>query len=177
MRARRPARLTGPAYRDKGRSIASIRDRVVRLDWPAIERSLDERGYATTPALLDAEECARLAALYGDDRRFRTRVDMARHRFGDGEYKYFAAPLPALVMALRTHLYPRLVPVANRWAAALGLEPFPPTLAAQLARCAAQGQRRPTPLLLRYGVDGYNCLHQDLYGPVVFPLQLTCVLS
>ena len=102
---------------------------------------------------------------------------MARHRFGEGEYKYFAAPLPPLVGALRTHVYPRLVPVANRWADALAAERYPPTLAAYLARCAAAGQQRPTPLLLRYGAGGYNCLHQDLYGPLVFPLQLTCVLS
>jgi hypothetical protein len=127
--------------------------------------------------LLDAEECARLAALYPDGRRFRTRVDMARHRFGEGEYKYFAAPLPRLVAELRTHLYPRLVPVANRWAATLGTEPYPPTLRAYLARCAARGQRRPTPLLLRYAAGGYNCLHQDLYGPLAFPLQMTCVLN
>jgi hypothetical protein len=102
---------------------------------------------------------------------------MARHRFGEGEYKYFAAPLPPLVAALRTQIYPRLVPVANRWAAALGTDPYPPTLAAYLARCAAAGQRRPTPLLLRYAAGGYNCLHQDLYGALAFPLQLTCVLS
>jgi len=171
--------LTRAARRDKGRDIASasIPNRIRRLDWAAIERSLDERGYATIPSLLVRAECAQLAALYDDERRFRTRVDMARHRFGEGEYKYFAAPLPPLVAALRAGLYPRFVPLANRWATALGTETYPPTHATYLARCAAAGQRRPTPLLLRYASGGYNCLHQDLYGPLVFPLQLTCVLS
>jgi uncharacterized protein len=169
--------LTARAGQDKGRPIATIRDRIARLDWPAIERDLDERGYATTPALLTRDECRRLAALYCDERRFRTRVDMARHRFGEGEYKYFAAPLPPLVADLRARVYPHLAPIADRWAAALGTEPYPPTLARYLARCAARGQRRPTPLLLRYAAGGYNCLHQDLYGPLAFPLQLTCVLS
>ena len=151
--------MTASPPRDKGRSIASIGNRIARLDWPAIERSLDERGYATTPALLTGEECRRLVALYPDDRRFRTRIDMGRHRFGEGEYKYFAAPLPPLVAALRSQLYPRLVPTANRWAAALGTEGYPPALADYLLRCAAAGQRRPTPLLLRYTAGGYNCLH------------------
>jgi hypothetical protein len=171
--------LTPAPGRAKGRDITSppIPSRIARLDWAAIERGLDERGYATIPSLLARDECARLAALYRDEDRFRTRVDMAQHRFGEGEYKYFAAPLPPLVATLRARLYPRFVPVANRWATALGTEPYPPTLAAYLARCAAAGQRRPTPLLLRYTSGGYNCLHQDLYGPLVFPLQLTCLLS
>ena len=171
--------MTPAARRDKGRHIASasLPNRIGRLDWPAIERDLDERGYATIPSLLTRDECARLAALYDDERRFRTRVDMARHRFGEGEYKYFAAPLPPLVGALRAGLFPRLVAVANRWAAALGTATYPPTLAEYLARCAAAGQRRPTPLLLRSPSGGYNCLHQDLYGPLAFPLQPTCVLS
>jgi len=102
---------------------------------------------------------------------------MARHGFGEGEYKYFAAPLPSLVATLRTQLYRRLVPVANRWAARLGTDAYPPSLGAHLARCADHGQRRPTPLLLRYTTGGYNRLHQDLYGPVAFPIQFTCVLS
>jgi len=169
--------LTGGRDRDKGRAIASLPDRITRLDWPAIERELDERGYATTPALLTRDECRQLTTLYRDERRFRARVDMARHRFGEGEYKYFAAPLPPLVAALRVRVYPHLAGIANRWAAALGTEPYPPTLASYLARCAARGQRRPTPLLLRYVAGGYNCLHQDVYGPLAFPLQLTCVLS
>ena len=157
---------------------ADIGGRIAALDWAAIERRLDERGYATTPALLGATECARLARLFADDGRFRSRIDMARYRFGEGEYKYFSAPLPPLVAALRAHLYARLVPLANRWQAALG-EPtrYPPALATYLARCAAAGQHRPTPLLLRYTAGGYNCLHQDLYGALAFPLQVTVLLS
>jgi hypothetical protein len=164
----------------EGRPIAhpSIKERIARLDWAAIERGLDERGSATTPALLSREECDELVRLFADDRRFRSRIDMARYRFGLGEYKYFAEPLPRTVAALRAHVYRRLVPVANRWSEALGLpERYPPDLEEWLARCAARGQSRPTPLLLRYGAGGYNCLHQDLYGALAFPLQLTCVLG
>jgi hypothetical protein len=158
-----------------GRSVAA---RVAGLDWPAIEQSLDERGYATTPCLLTRAECAGLARLFTDERRFRSRIDMARFRFGAGEYKYFARPLPPLVTSLRNQLYRRLVPLANRWAAALRMgEPFPAELDQHLARCHAAGQTKPTPLLLHYRADGYNCLHRDLYGPVVFPLQVTCLLS
>src|SRR5207244_12815808 len=145
---------------------------------PAIEAALYEQGYANTPPLLEAEECAALGSLFADERRFRSRIDMARYRFGVGEYKYFAAPLPEPVAALRTALYRRLAPVANRWMQALGsAERYPPDLATYLARCAAHGQTRPTPLLLRYETGGYNCLHQDLYGALAFPLQVTCVLS
>jgi hypothetical protein len=134
-------------------------------------------GYALTP-LLTAAECADLRRTYGDDRRFRSTVDMGRHRFGEGEYRYFAEPLPPLVAELRRHLFPRLAPIANRWAAALGqTERFPNDLGRWLARCAAKGQRRPTPLLLRYAGGGFNCLHQDLYGALAFPLQVTIALS
>jgi hypothetical protein len=155
-----------------------IAARIARLDWPAIERSLDDRGYATMPAILTAAECKALVRLYPDAGRFRTRIDMARYRFGEGEYKYLTYPLPPVVAGLRKHLYPRLVPTANRWMAALGAsERFPPEMEAFLAHCAAHGQRRPTPLLLRYTAGGYNCLHQDLYGAVAFPLQLTCALG
>lgn len=158
--------------------MAVIARRLAGLDWEAVARVLDERGHATTPALLTGAECARLAAVYHDERRFRARVDMARFRFGVGEYKYFATPLPPLVAALRTHVYPHLAPLANRWMAQLGQpERFPLALPEFTAVCAARGQRRPTPLLLRYTAGGYNCLHQDLYGAVAFPLQLTCVLS
>jgi len=119
-----------------------------------------------------------LGRLFDDDRRFRSRIDMARYRFGVGEYKYFAAPLPEPVAALRTALYRRLAPVANRWMEALGSpERYPADLGSYLARCAAHGQTRPTPLLLHYTAGGYNCLHQDLYGALAFPLQVTCVLS
>src|SRR5581483_4897233 len=123
-------------------------------------------------------ECAGLARLFDDDRRFRTRIDMARYRFGVGEYKYFAEPLPKVVATLRTRVYAKLAPVANRWMEALeAAERYPATLAAYLAECAAAKQTRPTPLLLRYTAGGYNCLHQYLYGPLHFPLQLTCALS
>ena len=152
--------------------------RLARLDWGAIERSLWAWGYARTPPVLTPDECAELIAVYGDGGRFRSRIDMARYRFGVGEYKYFAAPLPALVPALRTHAYPPLAAIANQWEAALGTATLhPPDLERLLARCRKRGQTKPTPLLLRYEAGGYNCLHQDVYGEVVFPLQLTCFLS
>ena len=155
-----------------------ISARVAALDWPALEESLWERGYARTPPLLEPAECRDLIGLYGDDARFRSRVDMARHRFGLGEYKYFAYPLPALVQALRAAFYPRLAPIANRWEEAMGTATrYPDGLAELLTHCARHGQGKPTPLLLRYEADGYNCLHQDLYGAVAFPLQLTGFLS
>jgi hypothetical protein len=155
-----------------------VGERLARLDWEAVERALDEGGWAKTPPVLTAAECEELIALYADDGRFRSRIDMERYRFGRGEYKYFAEPLPPAVGALRAHAYPRLVPVANRWAAALGGRVrYPDHLVAFLARCAERGQGKPTPLLLRYEPGGFNCLHQDLYGEVAFPLQLTCVLS
>jgi hypothetical protein len=155
-----------------------IKDRLLSLDWRAIEASLWERGYARAGPLLAPAECAELIALYADDSRFRSRVDMARYRFGVGEYKYFARPLPPLVQALREGAYPPLAAIANRWEAALGAATrHPPDLASLLARCRRRGQDKPTPLLLRYEAGGYNCLHQDLYGDVVFPLQLTGFLS
>jgi hypothetical protein len=162
----------------RGGGMTAIDERLARLDWKAIEGSLWEHGGARTPPILTAEECAELVALYRDEGRFRSRVDMARHRFGLGEYKYFAEPLPAVVQALRTGVYPYLAPIARRFMGALGSrERFPPDLKGFLNRCARSGQRKPTPLLLRYEAGGYNCLHQDLYGEVVFPLQLTCLLS
>jgi uncharacterized protein len=152
---------------------------VLDLDWPALEASLDERGYAASASpVLDADECASLIDLYGDDKRFRSRVDMARFRFGEGEYKYFANPLPQVVAKLRRALYPPLATVANRWMEKLGeAERYPATLDAFLERCAASGQTKPTPLLLRYTAGGYNCLHQDIYGEVAFPLQAVVFLS
>jgi uncharacterized protein len=139
--------------------------------------AFEEQAFATAP-LLDPKTCRALAALYDDDTRFRSRVVMQRHNFGRGEYKYFAYPLPEPVSRLREALYPPLATVANAWRAALGEQSrFPPTLDAFLAQCHDAGQTRPTPLLLRYDADDYNCLHQDLYGPLVFPLQLTVLLS
>jgi len=156
----------------------SIADRLGGLDWAAIGASLDEWGFARTPSLLTGEECAMLRTLYGEDARFRSRVDMARFRFGVGEYKYFASPLPPAVEDLRLHAYPPLAAVANRWEAALGSRiRHPDSLAGLSALCARRGQKKPTPLLLRYEAGGYNCLHQDIYGDVVFPIQLTVLLS
>ena len=158
--------------------MTEIEERLARLDWEAIERSLWEHGCARTPPLLTSDECANLVGLYKDDSRFRSRVDMARFRFGLGEYKYFANPLPAVVQALRAHAYPRLAPMACRFMEALGSrERYPADLGSFLSRCARRGQTKPTPLLLYYEAGGYNCLHQDIYGEVVFPLQLTCLLS
>jgi len=152
--------------------------RLAGLDWRALEADLWARGYAKTPPLLTPDECAALIALYGDESRFRSRVDMAQYRFGIGEYKYFALPLPPLVETLRVHAYPPLAAIANQWEAALGTAVLHPLdHAALLARCRRCGQTKPTPLMLRYAEGGYNCLHQDLYGDVVFPLQLTCFLS
>ena len=159
-------------------SASSIAARVDALDWPRIAADLDAQGWATTGALLDADTCRALAASYADDAAFRSRIVMARHGFGKGEYKYFAYPLPSLVTELRTAFYPHLADVANAWHAALADEArFPPTLAAWLRRCHRAGQRRPTPLLLRYTAGDYNCLHQDLYGEHVFPLQIAFLLS
>lgn len=152
--------------------------RVAALDWARIEAELDAWGAAATGVVLTPAECAALAALYEEEAPFRSRVVMARHGFGRGEYKYFAAPLPEPVAALREALYPRLVPVANRWQEAMGLAPrFPPCHGEFLARCHAAGQTRPTPLLLRYAEGDYNCLHQDLYGEHAFPLQVAFLLS
>ena len=158
--------------------MSDLAARVAGLPWEAIGAELDARGFATTGPLLDAAECASLAAGYGEDRRFRSRVDMARYRFGLGEYKYFAAPLPEPVATLRERLYPRLAPIANRWMERLGArERYPDALDGLARLCARHGQTKPTPLLLHYTAGGYNCLHQDLYGAVAFPLQATVLLS
>lgn len=148
------------------------------IDWAAVAVSLDERGYATTPPVLTADECRALVSLYADEGAFRSRVLMARHGFGQGEYKYLRYPLPTTVDALRHAVYPALAPIANRWGKAGGEEPrYPTTLDAYLNACHAAGQERPTPLILKYGPSDYNCLHQDLYGEQVFPLQMTVLLS
>jgi uncharacterized protein len=152
--------------------------RVAALDWAGVHADLHARGVATTGPLLTAGDCTGLVGLYGDAKRFRSRIVMARHGFGRGEYQYFAAPLPSLIQGLRTQLYRRLVPVANQWAEALKLPTtYPPELDAFLARCHTAGQTRPTPLLLKYEAGDYNCLHQDLYGDTVFPLQVAFLLS
>ncbi|RKH63150.1 proline hydroxylase [Corallococcus interemptor] len=148
------------------------------VNWEETGRELDARGCAVLEQLLTPDECEALALLYDLDDAFRSRVVMARHGFGRGEYKYFDHPLPEIVTKLRTTLYPRLVPIANRWNTAMGIDVrYPDTHADFLARCHESGQVRPTPLLLRYGMDDYNCLHQDLYGEHVFPLQVAILLS
>ena len=169
MSAAIAARATAP--QDVAACLASIA-------WPAIEAGLDDQGWAVVPQLLAPATCREIAGLYEDSGRFRSRVVMARHGFGRGEYQYFAYPLPELVQGLRGALYPRLAPIANRWNAAMGIAVrYPAEHAAFLDRCHAAGQTRPTPLLLRYGPGDENCLHQDLYGAQVFPLQVAILLS
>jgi hypothetical protein len=155
----------------------TIADRIASLDWPGIAAALDARGSATTGPILTAQECAGLAALYAEDAPFRSRVVMARHGFGSGEYKYFATPLPETIAALRAALYAPLAETANRWQALLGGRGYPDRHDAYLQLCHAAGQKRPTPLLLKYEAGDYNCLHQDLYGELVFPLQAAILLS
>ena len=147
------------------------------LDWTGLEESLSTDGVATTPPLLTPDECADVTAMFDDDARFRSTVVMARHAFGEGSYRYFTDPLPPLVQTLRERLYPPIAAIANRWARVLGEPGFPTDLDGLLAACAAVGQLRPTPLVLRYGPGGYNCLHQDVYGDLTFPLQLLVMLS
>jgi hypothetical protein len=150
----------------------------MEIDWKNTAAELDTHGWAVLPRLLGGPSCDNLAALYDEDARFRSRVVMARHGFGKGEYKYFAYPLPAPVARLRQALYPPLAVLANRWHARMAIETrFPDDHAAFIARCHEAGQARPTPLLLRYGPGDYNCLHQDLYGEQVFPLQVAVLLA
>ncbi len=155
-----------------------IASRVDELDWDRLADELDRHGHATTGPVLGEDECAELADLF-EMGRFRSTVEMARHRFGDGRYRYFDHPLPPTITALRGAFYPRLAPIANRWAELLGGErpSFPPEHAELLARCHAAGQTRPTPLILRYGAGDWNALHQDLYGEVFFPFQVVTVLA
>ena len=165
----------------RAQPIATADDAGARLqvfDWAGIADELDAQGCAMLEALLSPQECRALADLYADDRLFRNRVVMGRHGFGRGEYKYFAYPLPDTVASLRTAIYPRLAPIANRWNAAMEIDVrYPDTHTEFIERCHTAGQQRPTPLLLKYGADDYNCLHQDLYGEHVFPLQLAILLS
>ena len=162
----------------EGGRTSALGQRIAALDWSALEAELDAQGCAPIAGLLTRDACERLRALYAEDAIFRSRVVMARHGFGRGEYKYFAYPLPEPVAQLREAFYPRLAPIANRWQQALGGEPsYPARHGEFLARCHAAGQVRPTPLLLAYGPDDYNCLHQDLYGALHFPLQVAVLLS
>jgi hypothetical protein len=166
------------AHARKPQSADAIAERVAALDWSRIATALDAFGCATTGPLLGAQACAAIAARYDEDAIYRTRVIMGRHGFGRGEYKYFAYPLPDPIAELRTALYPPLAAIANRWNEAMGIEVrYPGGHRAYLDRCHKAGQPRPTPLLLQYGPGDYNCLHQDLYGEHVFPLQATVLLS
>jgi uncharacterized protein len=152
--------------------------RLERLDWRSLEVQLDDLGYATTGPLLTPEECRDVVRLYADPGRFRSRIDMHRHAFGEGEYQYFAYPLPEIVGELRDATYPHLAPIANRWSEHLGFgQPYPRDLGGYLAACHKAGQTRPTPLLLKYGPGDYNRLHQDLYGKLHFPMQMAVLLS
>ena len=160
------------------RASQSVADRIAELDWDALTEQLDEQGFTKTPTLFTAGECEELAATFDEDDRFRSTIDMKRHRFGEGQYKYFDRPLPALIDEARHAFYPPLAAVANEWARRLG-EPdgFPAQLDEFLERCHRGGQERPTPLLLRYFEGGHNTLHQDLYGDLAFPLQAVTLLN
>ncbi|TAM78382.1 hypothetical protein EPN44_00930 [bacterium] len=158
--------------------VPPLAQRVEALPWEQLERDLWLFGAAKTPPLLTPQECEEVRSLYREEERFRKTVVMARHNFGEGEYRYFAYPLPPLVQALRETLYGHLAPVASAWAQALRENTaYPATLEGFLARCRSAGQHLPTPLLLTYGAGGWNALHQDLYGDIAFPLQVTCFLS
>jgi hypothetical protein len=157
---------------------ADIPARVDTYDCSDITNDLDAHGWALLPRLLDRDDCRTISNLYDDDRRFRSRIVMARHGFGRGEYKYFAYPLPETIEDLRMSVYPKLVPVANRWNAAMGVAVrYPDAHPDFIARCHEAGQTRPTPLLLRYGAGDFNALHQDVYGEHVFPLQMAILLA
>jgi uncharacterized protein len=156
----------------------TVPQRLAELDWTSIRESLWQNGYALTPALLMPAECAGLVSLYHSEEPFRSHIIMSRYRFGRGDYKYFDYPLPAIVQDLREHSYPRLVPLANEWNQALGSsDVFPERHSSFLKTCVKNGQTRATPLLLHYESGDFNCLHQEVYGTVAFPLQLTCFLS
>ena len=157
---------------------SSLPQHLTNLDWPTLEQSLDQDGCAVIRNLLPPLQCRQLAGLYAEPSLFRSRVIMARHGFGRGEYQYFRYPLPDLIQQLRQSLYPALVPLANRWNEHMGIEVrYPHEHADFIQRCHAAGQQRPTPLLLQYGPQDYNCLHQDLYGEIFFPMQLVLFLD
>ncbi|WP_217911469.1 2OG-Fe(II) oxygenase [Myxococcus sp. AM011] len=170
--------MTAPLRRMRSSKQPTMEQRLEALDWEGLGSELGMRGCATLASMLTPDECAALSSLYASDAPFRSRVVMARHGFGRGEYKYFAYPLPDLVARLRSGLYPPLAAIANRWNEAMGIDTrYPDTHATYLARCHQAEQLRPTPLLLQYGEGDYNCLHQDLYGDEVFPLQVAFLLS
>jgi hypothetical protein len=159
-------------------SAGNVFERIAMFDWERVSDDLNAQGNAVLEGVLSAEECRAMSALYSEDGHFRSRVVMGRHGFGRGEYQYFRYPLPDLVEGLRSELYSRLVPTANRWNMAMGLDiRYPEMHADFLRRCHDAGQVRPTPLLLQYGEGDYNCLHQDLYGEHVFPIQVAILLS
>lgn len=148
------------------------------ISWKTVEKDLDEKGYATTAPVLNKSQCRELIDFYQDDQRFRSRIVMERFRFGLGEYKYFSYPLPDAVQELRESIYPSLARIANRWMDLMGSAiQYPVELKEYLRQCHAKGQTRPTPLMLKYDAGGYNCLHQDLYGDMMFPFQCTILLS
>jgi uncharacterized protein len=161
-----------------GQSSSLSADRFARVDWSSVGDELDQRGAAVLERLLTTKECREVAALYDDDLRYRSRIVMARHGFGQGEYKYFAYPLPPLIGHLRVELYPRLSPIANAWNERMGIGlRYPAEHRDFVSLCHERGQPRPTPLLLKYEAGDYNCLHQDLYGELAFPLQAAILLS
>ncbi|MDI6934689.1 MULTISPECIES: 2OG-Fe(II) oxygenase [Enterobacterales] len=162
----------------QGPATTLLQDRLGKINWDSVSEELSAFGCARLPQLLTPELCDGLAALYPDGDRFRTHIHLARHGFGKGEYKYFSYPLPDPVTTLRTELYPGLADIANRWNTLMNIDVhYPPTHQAYLEKCHAAGQTRPTPLLLQYAQGDYNCLHQDLYGDLVFPLQVAFLLS
>jgi uncharacterized protein len=170
--------MNAPATTNGAISAANALSRIQTLDWERISRELDDHGNAMLERILSVNECQAVATLYPHDRLFRSRVVMAQHGFGRGEYKYFGYPLPELVAEVRTAIYSRLAQIANRWNTLMGLKVrYPETHSEFLKRCHDAGQLRPTPLLLQYGEGDYNCLHQDLYGEHVFPIQVTILLS
>lgn len=160
-----------------GRTATALDLALAGLDWSELASQLDEAGFAMTPSLLAPDQCQQMIDVFDRDDAFRSTIVMARHSFGEGSYRYFADPVPPLVQALRTGLYPPLARVANRWAQQLGERSFPTDHDDLVAECAQVGQRRPTPLVLRYGPGGYNCLHQDVYGDLTFPLQVLFMLN
>jgi hypothetical protein len=155
-----------------------LSERIAALDWHSLQQALDEQGYAAIPAVLDCRQCREIIGTYEDEALFRSTIDMARYRFGAGEYKYYKTPLPDIVQQLREGFYPELAKTANRWRERLGQDAvYPAGLPDFLDRCHEQGQLRPTPLILKYEAGGYNCLHQDLYGDVFFPFQVVFALN